>query len=43
MADLDGRLPAERVGKSIFVYKIPSDDEYWTRRSMKTGRQIWTE
>jgi len=40
MADLDGRQPMEKVGKSIFVYQIPPGDEFWKRRSIKTGRQI---
>ncbi len=38
MAELDGRPPTARIGKSAFVYRIPANDEFWKRRSIETGR-----
>lgn len=33
----------EKVGKSIFIYQIPPNDEFWKGRSLKTGRQTHGE
>lgn len=38
--NLDGRPPTARVGRSIFVFQVPPDDELWKSRSIETGRRI---
>jgi len=40
LPELDGRPPFARVGKSIFVFRIPADDEFWQRRSIDTGERL---